>query len=236
MNLHRYQTDAAEFGLVLRGGFYPKADDRVPDLPGGEKAKTLLLFGNAGSSIWGYFSASNEYKDGADNPLDRWSEGIGDELAQRWRGAALFPFGGPPFQPFIGWAKKAEGLRSSRLGMLLHPTYGLWHAYRFAMALPDHINGVETEPNDSQHHACDQCDDQSCLKTCPVDAFDGAHYDVKRCFGYLSQNPDSLCHRKGCQARAACPEGEAYRYDQDHAAFHMQKFYQSLQHRFKSTV
>ena len=225
---------------MQRGGFYPESDDRVPDLPQGAQAKTLLLFGNAGSSIWRRFSESGEYQNGRDephdHPLDRWSERIGKGLARRWQGQALFPFGGPPYQPFIGWAQKAENLRPSKLGMLLHPGYGLWHAYRFAIALPNHVDGVEARSSlpPDRTHACDGCVGRPCLKTCPVNAFDGERYDVERCFHYLRQHPDAPCHRQGCQARAACPEGKGYRYEESHAAFHMKKFYQSLQRRFQS--
>ena len=235
--LDEFVKQADVFGLILRGGFYPQESDKVPDITQNEKAKTLLLFGNAGSSIWPCFSTSAEHCDGEANPLDRWSTRIGTQLATQWRGQALFPFGGPPYQPFIGWAKKAENLSSSRLGMLIHPTYGLWHAYRFAVALPYEVEDlVDTQQSESATDEvdipCNQCINQPCLQSCPVGAFKAEEYDVETCFQYLKQHPESSCHSRGCQARLACPEGKDFRYDKAHGAFHMSQFYQSLTRRF----
>lgn len=230
MQLQDYIEQADQYGLVLRGAFRIEPQDNVPSLSDHREPKTMLLLGNAGSSIWPIFSNSPEHKDGKDDPLDRWSQRIGKELADRWNGLALFPFGGPPFQPFLRWAGKAENLRSSVLGMLIHPRYGLWHAYRFAIA-------ISTTPalygdQASHQHACDQCESRPCLSGCPVAAFTPGNYDVKICFDYLHDHPDAECHTRGCQARLSCPEGENYRYQQQHARFHMRKFYEALQKRY----
>ena len=222
---------AGEYGLVVRGGFTPVAEDAVPPLDGGKSANTLLLFGNAGSSIWQSFSTSAEYLDGEADPLNRWSMRIGNMLATEWEGNALFPFGGPPYQPFLKWAKKSEGIASSKLGMLIHPVYGLWHAYRFAVALPVPI--AITPEGNAGNHACDACAKQPCLRGCPVNAFDGTQYDVEACYKYLVSNPDSACQRSGCAARKACPEGTGYAYQPAHAAFHMGKFILSQADRFE---
>lgn len=222
---------AGDFGLVLRGGFDPVESDRVPGFQD-QQAASLLLFGNAGSSIWEDFSASAEYADGEPDPLNRWSERVGNLLAAEWGGMALFPFGGPPYQPFLDWAKKSESLRSSALGLLLHPEFGLWHAYRFAIALPYRPAGSHRTANGD--HACDSCVAKPCLGSCPVGAFSADGYDVKSCFEYLDQNPDAACHRTGCQARVACPEGSEYLYQPAQAAFHMRQFVSSLGTKFDS--
>ena len=221
---------AGEHGLVVRGGFTPAPEDAVPLLNNGLSANTLLLFGNAGSSIWQSFSTSAEYRDGEADPLNRWSTRIGNMLAAEWGGDALFPFGGPPYQPFLKWAKKSEDLASSKLGMLIHPVYGLWHAYRFAVALPIRISITPEEH--AGYHACSGCAHQRCLNVCPVKAFDGTQYDVEACYKYLVSNPDSACQRLGCAARKACPEGAGYEYQPAHAAFHMEKFILSQAERF----
>lgn len=231
MSLQQIKDSSEAYGLVVRGGFTIESEDAVPKLKNGGRANTLILFGNAGSSIWPNFSQSAEYLDGDLDPLNRWSERIGELLAEQWGGIALFPFGGPPYQPFVKWAKKSEQLQSSKLGMLMHPEYGLWHAYRFAIALPDALN-IAPENLVSNRHACDRCTAKPCLSGCPVDAFDGKNYDVKKCFTYLDHHPQAQCHQVGCQARAACPEGQAYRYQADHAAFHMEKLVDSLRLRF----
>lgn len=223
--------EAEAFGLLMRGGLRVDAGDSVPEV-GVRPAQSLLLFGNAGSSIWTSFSASPEYSDGQADPLNRWSERIGSVLAAEWNGLALFPFGGPPYQPFLNWAKKAEMLQSSQLGLLMHPRYGLWHAYRFAVALAYVPEGLEAAVADK--YACDDCTAKPCLGGCPVNAFSSNGYDVEACFRYLQTSPQAACHRQGCQARAACPEGEGYRYTTEQAAFHMKKFMDSLSDRFAS--
>ena len=42
--------------------------------------------------------------------------------------SALFPFGGPPHFPFQQWARRAEPVHPSPIGLLIHPIYGLWHS------------------------------------------------------------------------------------------------------------
>ena len=234
VSLSDIQSTAARLGLVTRGGFPIAPEDGVPGYGEDQLSGTLLLFGNAGSSIWSEFSRSPEYADGIPDPLNRWSQRVGINMAEAFGGQALFPFGGPPYQPFLGWAKKAESLRNSRLGMLIHPQYGLWHAYRFAIAFPGEIKGLPSPPDATD--VCARCAEQPCLSACPVSAFDGDNYDVERCYGYLANHPDSKCLTHTCEARFACPEGGAFNYEQDHARFHMSAFYRSIHARFSENL
>ncbi len=223
MDIETITGKASEYGLVVRGGLAVSIDDSVPNMRNGAAARSLVLLGNAGSSVWPVFSQSAELKDGCDNPLDRWSKRVGDVLAKDLGAVAYYPFGGPPYQPFIRWAKKAESLRSSKIGLLLHPEFGLWHAYRLALAFPNTLFD-EADAVTAQTHACDTCKTQPCYSTCPVDAFADDHYDVDRCVLYLDDNPQAECNQRGCLARMSCPEAVAYRYEQPHAAFHMKQF------------
>ena len=226
---------ASQYGLVMRGGFAVAERGNVPDI-GTHAAQSLVLFGNAGSSLWECFSTSGEYLDGNPNPLDLWSERIGKLIARRFGGLALFPFGGPPYRPFLQWAAKSEALYPSKLGMLIHPQYGLWHAYRFAIALPtvpegmvEAGTGAKTEAKAvADQDICAKCPDQPCLDNCPVDAFSGQYYDVERCYGYLGADPQNSCLSRGCAARLACPQGLQFSYRPDHARFHMAAFYSSI--------
>ena len=223
MDIQSITSLATTRGLRMRGGFTVVADDKVPEFESGAAAQSLVLFGNTGSSIWPEFSTSSELRDGLDNPMDRWSKRIGDEIAAQLGGVAYYPFGGPPYQPFISWAQKAESLRPSKLGMLLHPEYGLWHAYRFAVALPVVLFDKQTDES-LPLHACDTCLDQPCYSVCPVGAFANNHYDVDRCVRYLDANPHAACNRDGCMARMNCPKAEEHRYIQPHAEFHISQF------------
>src|SRR5690606_37251113 len=120
-------------GLRLRGGFNVAADDGVPALRNGRSAQSLILLGSIGGSLWPSFSASPEARDGAPDPLDRWSRRTIDALADETGATAFYPFGGPPYLPFQRWAMKAEPVAPSPLGILIHPEYGLWHGYRGAL-------------------------------------------------------------------------------------------------------
>ena len=224
MTIAPIRAAAARHGLVVRGGFVVGDDERLPRV-GGAAAEYLLLFGNAGSKMWEVFSRSDEYRDGAPHPLNRWSERVGNEFAAAFAARALFPFGGPPHLPFLRWGKRAEGLQNSELGMLIHPRYGLWHAYRFALAFASPIDLPTTQPAAG---ICGQCALKPCRGACPVGAFTDAGYDVHACHRHLEANPGGRCMTHGCQARIACPEGAAYRYDAPHAAFHMTAFVRAM--------
>jgi len=219
----------AEHGLSLRGGWQPDpALDRLPRLPGGQSAGVVWLVGVVGAGHWGSFSASSFFADGLPDPLDRWSRAVGDALAARWGGLALYPFTGPPYWPFQQWASRAEPLQNSPLMLRIHPVYGLWHAYRFALALPGsppaNFAAPAAPPPSGLGSLCLQCDGQPCLQACPVSAFDGASYRVDACLSWLQQAGSEPCMQQGCLARRACPVGASYRYPADVAAFHMTAF------------
>lgn len=213
-----------EFGLLTRGGFNSD-NDALPAAPGGRPAKAIVLVGVAGSGFWPVFSASPEFSDGRNDPLDRWSRRVGLAVASRLDASCVFPFRGPPYQPFLAWGERAESLNRSKLGMTIHPDYGLWHAYRFALLFDRALSDAprESAPKD----ICAACTAEPCLKTCPVDAFSDTGYDVVACCDYLRANPEAACHTAGCLARRACPEAPAYRYTSEHAAFHMAAFVQA---------
>ena len=225
---------ASAHGLVFRGGFSAAPEDAVPCQDSGVSSETLLLYGQAGNSLWPEFSRSSELSDDQPHPLDRWSERVGQSVADELNGRLLLPFGGAPYHPFIRWATRIEDVQPSRLGLLIHPVHGLWHAYRFAVALAGPVEGLARV--ETRGSICDQCELEPCLKRCPVNAFDGTRYDVKACFHYLQNTPGSICHTSGCQAREACPEGKLSHYAVEQKQFHMTQFKLALENRFKQGV
>ncbi len=211
----------AHEGLLLRGGFEPAAAEALPLLPSGGEARFVALVGNAGSDIWRVFRDSPERRDGKPDSLDRWSKRVLSGIAAKVGALAVFPFEGPPYYPFQRWARRAEALHSSPLGILIHPRFGLWHAYRGALLLGERLDWEEAE---SKASPCESCADRPCLSHCPVDAFSEQGYDVAACIGHIRETEGRACLSGGCLAREACPVGAGYRYEAEHKAFHMAAF------------
>jgi hypothetical protein len=219
-------------GLLLRGGFLAEPGEGLPASPGDGPARTVLMVGNAGSVIWPHFRAwLARQPAGLANPLDQWTRAVVEPIASEFGARAVFPFD-RPWPPFQQWAMRAEGLRPSPLGILMHPEFGLWHAYRAALLFNVEI---PIQPARNPIHACDVCVEQPCLSACPVDAFSGSRIDAQACRGYLATGASSSidstagaglpdCMGEGCAARNACPVGTAYRYDPEQMRFHMAAF------------
>ena len=208
----------ARAGLVSRGAMRLEDNERQGALA---EVRTLVLAGMAGREGWGAFAASPEARDGADHPLDRWSRRVIEALARGLGAKALFPFGGPPFWPFQQWARRAEPVHPSPIGLLIHPRYGLWHSYRGALAFPEALAIPEPAAVPSP---CESCSGRWCLRACPVGAFSGAGYDVAACVGHLESSAGADCMGSGCRARRACPVGAEHAYGPEQADFLMRAF------------
>lgn len=216
----RIGAAAAAHGLIPRGGFHPRAGDAVPVLADGRAVATVVLIGNAGAGLWPAFAVSPEARDGAPHPLDRWSRRVIEEIAGQFGASACFPGDGPPWPPFVAWAKRAEAVTESPIGILVHPDYGLWHAYRGALLLD---RSIDLPPADERAPPCLTCPEQPCRTACPVGAFGGGGYDVGACVGFLA-GPDGTRCGGGCLARRACPVGQQYNYPPAQQALHLNAF------------
>jgi hypothetical protein len=201
-------------GIFLRGVL--NFDGDGPDLIGG-RAQTVVLLGNVGGSMWPAFSVWRARHANVAEPLDTWSAETIRPLAEAMDGTAWFP-SERPWQPFQQWAMRAEGLRPSPLGILIHPDYGLWHGYRGAIGFLERVDHpvAVTRP-----HPCEQCPEKPCLTTCPVDAVMTDRFDVPACRTYLGREGEETCMSSGCIARNACPVGTAHRYPLEQLRFHM---------------
>ncbi len=205
-------------GLVPRGALLLEESERTGALG---DIRTIVLAGMVGRDGWSAFAASPEASDGLADPLDRWSRRVIEALAHELGGTALFPFGGPPYLPFQQWARRAEPVHPSPIGILIHPRYGLWHSYRGALGFREQLAVPEPAATPSP---CASCDERWCLKTCPVEAFSDAGYDVVACAGHLRTAAGADCMGCGCRARRACPVGAEHAYGADQAKFIMAAF------------
>ena len=208
-----------------------------------EESRTIILVGHAGSGIWPHFSdwlrahsaslphdlrargvlsstASRAPVDHISDSLDTWSKEVIGGIAKAHGGEAIFP-SDKPYQPFQRWAMAATGMKSSPLGILIHPLYGLWHAYRGAIV----FDGVtQNQPVEKLSHPCDTCVEKPCLSACPVSAFSDGGYAVERCRSHMKSDAGQACLTGGCLARRACPVGKAFEYMPEQMQFHMSAF------------
>lgn len=210
---HDIENALAHVGLLMRGTFTPNADDGLSD-----DINTVVMVGNAGPDMWQAFSQS---EDDQVDTLDHWTRTVIDPIARTFNAKALYPFDGPPYYPFQQWAMRADTVYPSPIGPLIHPTFGLWHAYRAALLFETAL----AMPNRAQIVSpCKSCLDRPCLDTCPVGAFTTDAYDVPSCRAHIGSQDGADCLSHGCQARRACPVGRDYIYELDQATFHMTHF------------
>lgn len=208
-------------GLVLRGGFNFAGAEKAPSDLSGAAAKSILLVGQAGAAPWPHFLRWVEKQSQPiDDPLDRWSREVIGAVAGKFGARAVSP-SDRPYLPFQQWAMRAEGLKPSPLGILMHPKYGLWHAYRGALLFEDEI--ALQEPRD-MIHLCDTCLEKPCLKSCPVEAYAADGFAHETCLAHVRGQNGEPCRTGGCLDRNACPYCTDYRYPAEVQAFHMAAF------------
>ena len=199
-----------DLGLIEMG--------RAPADGGG----TCVLLG-ASPRFWAVLSEASEGQDGAPDPVDRYSTRVITELAGKFGAAADFPFGGPPYAPFIAWALASARAWSSPTGMLVHDEAGLMISYRGALTWADRpAPEVEASPG-----PCPTCD-QPCATACPVGALSPEHfYDVDACHAYLDTVEGTSCLTQGCAVRRACPISQSFGRDPAQSEHHMRAFHPS---------
>lgn len=208
-------------GLILRGHFNFDPGEAAPAGPCGAAARAVALVGHAGPSIWPHFKSWRERRQASlKDPLDSWSREVIGAVAQQVGARSVSP-SDRPFLPFQQWAMRAEGLRPSPLGILMHPEYGLWHAYRGALLFDDEFAVPATELG---IHLCALCADKPCLTACPVEAYSPSGFMHQTCVSHVRSANGQACRQTGCLARNACPHGAAYRYPAEAQAFHMESF------------
>jgi hypothetical protein len=140
-------------------------------------------------------------------------------MAEELDAMALFPFGGPPYQPFQRWATRGEAAVQSPVAMQVTRARGLWTSYRGALGFRETID----LPASRDDNPCLGCP-APCLTTCPVDAFAGGTYDVPRCVGHISSPAGAVCREGGCLVRHACPAGPDATPPAEQCRFHMEAF------------
>ncbi|TDE39028.1 ferredoxin [Antarcticimicrobium sediminis] len=216
MTYDRLCRAAKAKGLIVMGALDVAATG-AKGLTGG----SLILLG-AGAGFWPAFTTSPEAQDGGRDLVDRWSARVIGGLAPDHDATAYFPFGGPPYAPFIDWALKSGRAFSSPTGMLVHDEVGLMISYRGAL----HIAAPLALPAAVAPSPCARCADRPCLTACPVGALKAsAPYDVPRCHDFLDSPGGKSCMMQGCAVRRACPVSRGAGRQPAQSALHMRSFH-----------
>jgi len=214
-DLDRVAALAAAEGLEVFGAFHPGPGDGLAGEVG-----TLVLLGPREPGFWTSVTAAPEFADGGRDPLDRWSRRVISGLAGRLGGAAHFPFGGPPFAPFLAWAVASGRAWRSPVGLLVHETAGLLLSYRGALALGPRL----ALPPPPAAPPCAGCPGQPCRSACPAVALGPRGYDVPACRAFLASPAGADCMARGCAVRRACPRSAGHARVAAQAAWHMRRF------------
>jgi hypothetical protein len=197
-------------GFTSFGWFEPGPNDAV-----GDGTHFVILIGNAGPDMFRRYA-----REAAEATLDDWTKRVVSSLAADLDARAVFPFD-QPYPPFLAWARQAGAGHVSPLGLNIHPTYGLWHAYRAALLFPV---AFDLPRPSAGAHPCESCEAKPCLSACPVGAFTATDYNVGACASHLQKPEGAPCMEHGCLARHACPVGQAFAYAPAQARFHMRAF------------
>lgn len=204
----RIKAALPPLGLILMGGVQRRAP--APE--------TLFLLG-CGPDFWQVFTRCAEYGDGVPDPLDRWSRRVLSDLAAQIGARVEFPFGGPPYAPFLRHALDSGQSHPSPVGMLVHGRAGMMISFRGALI----VDGIHDVPA-ALPNPCGPCP-RPCTTACPVGALsESAPYDVAACKDHLQSAAGQDCRKHGCLVRRACPVSARFGRDPAQSGFHMEAF------------
>ncbi len=209
---HPVLTFIRREGFSTLGWFEPTGNDNVPD-----NARFVILIGNAGPDMFRRFWRERDVQNAS---MDEWTRAVVDPMAASLDAKAVYPFDTPAY-PFLTWARRGGAGHTSPLGLNIHPTLGLWHAYRAALLFPV---AFDLPRHSAGAHPCESCVEKPCLSACPVLAFDGKSYDVVACGKHIACAAGQDCMDGGCKARLACPVGRGFTYVPPQMQFHMKAF------------
>lgn len=155
---------------------------------------TVVLIGT-GPKFWPLFKESAEYFDEISDPIDRWSTRILPIIQTELNAiGVVYPFGSPPYRPFVRWLLESGEAVRSPYGMLWHHRAGFWISVRGALLFnePSEINTPQIEYAGPSGELC------------PASAMTPqSDYDVAACKAYLKTTAGGDCLGKGCRGEIA---------------------------------
>lgn len=187
------------------------------------RAKSIVVVANGGGALWAALKRHAGENPGwfeRAHPLDDFTRMVVEKKVAPAIGARhsiLFPFlQGQRTLNFIELGKVAGVAGPSILGVLIHPKFGPWMAFRAAILVDELID----EPGEArQYDPCPSCTARSCISACPTGAVVApTGWDIPRCVAYRIEHEADCMNR--CHARVACVVGPEHRYPDDEIGHH----------------
>ena len=209
------------------------------------RARSIVAIANGGGVFWRAYQkhlAANPGWDARENPLDDFTREIVEREITAPLDRRAIPFN--TIYPFVSAAPAVPALNfmhlgkiaglggPSIIGVVVHPAYGPWIAFRAAILLE--------EPIDSPGEAvgfdpCPGCVSRSCIDACPVRAVSFPNgWDVPACLTYRVEN-ESDCSG-GCHARIGCVLGPEHRYPDDELAYHQMRAVRAMRPYYETMI
>jgi len=177
--------------------------------------KSLVLLGNGGSLFWEKMQNSGFQ---SDNPFDDFSISLLERTISEYWNLENYKILYPDNQliPLMKIGELAGWHHPSPMGIGIHPTYGLWFAYRIAFVT---TADLVKQREDSKEHHCMNCSSKPCIDACPAKALiEDGPMDTQKCISYCVTE-GTLCNSK-CLSRVSCLIASDKRYTDEQLHYH----------------
>ena len=217
-----------DFGIVILGMFRIDSNDENhwAELHG-RQGQWLHLIGNVGSRHFDIFQQKRAESHPKPLSMDEYSEAVLEDMFSSYQIEHYYFPSRKPYAPFQSWALRAHSGFLSPLGLLIHPLYGLWHAYRAVMITQYPLTKIEDDKSITS--PCASCVEKPCISACPAKAVgDESAFSYQQCQAYLRAETTSFCVKQHCLSRQACPVGKKHQYHKAHLQFHQQNYVENV--------
>jgi epoxyqueuosine reductase len=202
--------------------------------------RSIAVIGNGGADFWRAFKAHAATNPGwleRDDPLDDFTRQIVElEIVKPIKEAGfgcipVYPFGAGPTLNFMQLAMLAGLAGPSIIGVVVHPVFGPWIAFRAAILLDCEIDltgdAVGFDP-------CPTCSIRSCISACPASAVSfPSGWNISGCLAHRIEAHPQCADR--CHARVACVLSPEQRYPDDELAYHQERALRVMRPHYQRT-